>query len=347
MKGTALRRHSVLLLFAIAFVSRPLYGEGQPAPQPRPSTTKQVPGYQGLFIAGFNLPSPADSFAASGLKERPFEFGGGVQATNVWRAMFVQASATRWQQTGERTFIDSNGTQYPLGIPLDVRATFVDFSGGWRFEKSGAKAPRITPFGGGGMGLVLYRETSPFATEGDDLDEHFTSYHVFGGLEVGLTRWAAIAADVRYRFVPGILGEAGTSSVIGDDVFHGGSVSVRFVAGTRGHSVARSEPRTAPGDRTPDRPPPSRTQAPVKPAEPDDHTPPSKTTIGADRKDATVNISSGIFVVPDATRTPLRVLEAGTRIKVLEATEEWLKVEFRDPQWGPRVGYVLRRNCTY
>ena len=28
---------------------------------------------------------------------------------------------------------------------------------------------------------------------------------------------------------------------IGDDVFHGGSVSVRFVAGTRGHSVARSE----------------------------------------------------------------------------------------------------------
>jgi len=105
-----------LLLFTILLVSRPLYGEGQPAPQPRPSTAKQVPGYQGLFIAGFNLPSSADSFAASGLKDRPFEIGGGVQATNVWRGIFVQASATRWQETGERTFIDSNGTQYPLGI---------------------------------------------------------------------------------------------------------------------------------------------------------------------------------------------------------------------------------------
>ena len=89
------------------------------------------------------------------------------------------------------------------------------------------------------------------------------------------------------------------------------------------------------------------TQTPVRPSEPDDRTTLDRTPSGPDRKDATVNISSGIFVVPDATRAPIRVLEPGTRIKVLDATEEWLKVEFRDPQWGPRVGYVLRRNCTY
>ena len=53
------------------------------------------------------------------------------------------------------------------------------------------------------------------------------------------------------------------------------------------------------------------------------------------------------FDVPDANRTPIHVLEAGTTVKVLEATEEWLKVEFNDPPLGARVGYVSRLNCSY
>lgn len=308
----------------------------------RPATS--TPGYQGMFIAGFNLPSGPDSFAASGLDERSLELGGGIQTTNVWRNLFVQLNASRWQQSGERVFIDSTGARYPLGIPLDVRATFIDVSAGWRIEKRGSTTQRLTPFGGGGIGMVLYREKSPFAVDGDDLDDRFTSYHAFGGVEIGVTRWISVAGDFRYRFVPGVLGEAGTSSVIGDDAFNGGALSVRLVVGSRGRGRVRGDRERRPGTSAPPY------TAPMNPA-PSTPTEETKPLPGgnrpAGRGEAIVNIDSGVFVLPDANRSPLRILQAGTRLKVLEATDEWLKVEFNDRQWGARVGYILRRNCSY
>ena len=50
-----------------------------------------------------------------------------------------------------------------------------------------------------------------------------------------------------------------------------------------------------------------------------------------------------IYLLPDAKRTPLRMLTAGMNVKILEETGDWFKVEFRDPQFGPRVGYVQRK----
>jgi hypothetical protein len=194
--------------------------------------------------------------------------------------------------------------------------------------------------------MVLYQEKSPFAVEGDDLDDRFTSYHVLGGLEVGLTRWTSIAADFRYRFVPGLLGDAGTSSIIGDDAFNGGTVSVRFLVGSRGRSKSSREPNPGPRPRAVDRP----SRQPIEPSAPTVAEEPKakEKNIGLTaRGEAIVNIDSGVFVLPDANRSPLRILQAGTRLKVLEATDEWLKVEFDDRQWGARVGYILRRNCSY
>jgi len=50
--------------------------------------------------------------------------------------------------------------------------------------------------------------------------------------------------------------------------------------------------------------------------------------------------SSPVFILPDAERTPLRTLPPGTRLRVLREQGDWLRVEFDDPWWGPRVGYV-------
>jgi hypothetical protein len=47
-----------------------------------------------------------------------------------------------------------------------------------------------------------------------------------------------------------------------------------------------------------------------------------------------------IFLVPDASRAPLRIAEEGTWLTVLSVRKEWLEVEWQDRQYGPRVGYV-------
>jgi hypothetical protein len=50
------------------------------------------------------------------------------------------------------------------------------------------------------------------------------------------------------------------------------------------------------------------------------------------------------YLLPDASREPLRTLPVGTLVKILDQSGEWVRVEFPDPQFGPRVGYVLRKH---
>ena len=47
-----------------------------------------------------------------------------------------------------------------------------------------------------------------------------------------------------------------------------------------------------------------------------------------------------LFLVPNAERQPLTVIKEGTVLKVLDETAGWYRVEFKDGQWGQRVGYV-------
>jgi hypothetical protein len=57
---------------------------------------------------------------------------------------------------------------------------------------------------------------------------------------------------------------------------------------------------------------------------------------------ATVTTNAPIFIQPGA-QTPLRVAKAGTALKVLQEEGEWLEVEFNDPQFGRRVGWVQKK----
>lgn len=50
-----------------------------------------------------------------------------------------------------------------------------------------------------------------------------------------------------------------------------------------------------------------------------------------------------VFLEPDRTRTPLRVLDRGTKLQFLDASGVWYHVTFEDPQWGTRYGYVEGR----
>jgi hypothetical protein len=64
----------------------------------------------------------------------------------------------------------------------------------------------------------------------------------------------------------------------------------------------------------------------------------------AKRLYAVAVVPAPVFVLPDASRTPLRTLSPGTRVKVLQDRGDWYRVEFADPAWGPRVGYVQRKH---
>jgi hypothetical protein len=62
-----------------------------------------------------------------------------------------------------------------------------------------------------------------------------------------------------------------------------------------------------------------------------------------DRPTATVIKEAPIFINPGA-QTPLRVAAVGTTLNVLGEDAGWLQVEFQDPQWGRRVGWIQKES---
>ena len=67
-----------------------------------------------------------------------------------------------------------------------------------------------------GAGVLLYKESDEFEEDDETVDDTFASYHVLGGVDVYLQPRFAIRAELRYRAVPGALGDGGVSAVIGD-----------------------------------------------------------------------------------------------------------------------------------
>jgi hypothetical protein len=55
---------------------------------------------------------------------------------------------------------------------------------------------------------------------------------------------------------------------------------------------------------------------------------------------ALVATESPVFLLPDATRTPLRRLPVGMALTILRRQGEWLQVSFEDPQLGRRTGWI-------
>ncbi len=61
---------------------------------------------------------------------------------------------------------------------------------------------------------------------------------------------------------------------------------------------------------------------------------------------AIVRAEAPILLRADPSLTPLRVAAVGTRLLVLKDDGDWLQVEFNDPQFGRRIGWVQRHHLT-
>ena len=166
-----------------------------------------------------------DTFdAVFGRSYDPF-FGGGVQAV-FGGTFYVELSASRFRQTGQRAFI-SGGQKFRLGIPLTATIVPFEVSGGYRFRFS----PRVRPYVGVGVGSYQYKETSTFSDPAEDVDVRHAGVLVNGGAEFRVHRWVGIGAEVEYSHVPGILGTGGVSLQAGEKDLGGVAGRLKLIVG--------------------------------------------------------------------------------------------------------------------
>ena len=173
-----------------------------------------------VFYAIQNFAAKQTTEATFGNSRQPF-WGGGFQVASPG-GFYVELDVSRFKQTGQRAFIN-NGQTFPLGIPLTVTVTPIEFSFGYRF---GAMSSRVVPYAAGGVGRYNYKEESDFAGDGDNVDTHHVGYLATGGVEFRAQKYIGIAVDVQYTHVPGILGTNGVSQQAGETDL--GGIAARF-----------------------------------------------------------------------------------------------------------------------
>jgi opacity protein-like surface antigen len=197
-------------------------------PPPRAASAPPPPRSKSVQIGGFGMIgsmtfTAKDSFDAALGSNTGLIYGGGARIGFPWGGLFAEVGAWRFHDSGERVFV-YGGSTFPLGITTDVTMTPIELSAGWRFRVR--KHPKLTPYAAGGFTSMRYQETSDFSSSSDDVDENFAGYHLFGGAEYKVSKWLGVAGEAAWTSVPNAIGEAGVSSVFGDDNL--GGVSFRF-----------------------------------------------------------------------------------------------------------------------
>ena len=204
---------AALMLFGCA-LAVPAAAQDEPSISIRPFVFGSVQSFAAV-----------DTFdAVFGRSYDPF-FGGGVQAV-FNGASYVELSASRFRQTGQRAFI-SGGQKFRLGIPLTATIVPFEVSGGYRFRFS----PRVRPYVAVGVGSYQYKETSTFNDPGEDVDVRHAGVLVNGGAEFRVHRWVGIGAEVEYSHVPGILGSGGVSLQAGEKDLGGVAGRLKLIVG--------------------------------------------------------------------------------------------------------------------
>lgn len=177
-------------------------------PQPRPIVRRGGVGIRGFGTVTFDKMSASESFKAVIDKDTAIFYGGGVQVTNLWQGLFVEAAAERTSLDGERVFIGPDNEVFRLGIPLNIKMTPVDVVAGWRsVPTSGASA-----YGAAGVSFLEYEETSDFADAEENVKERYTGLVLLAGIEYSAARFVHIRAEVRYRRFADAIGAGGASA---------------------------------------------------------------------------------------------------------------------------------------
>lgn len=208
------------------------YAQSKPRPRPaaQPSRSLTINGY--AMVGRVNLMA-VDSFEAITGKANGPIFGGGVRVglpwiNTSWGGAFVDLGAWRHETEGERVFV-SNGTIYPLNVPVQIALTPIELSAGWQFRFR--RAPKFAPYVAAGLTSMRYQESSDFASTTEDIDESYSGYHVSGGAEYRIVRWVGVAGEFAWSTVPNAIGEGGVSAAFNENNLGGTTVRFKITIG--------------------------------------------------------------------------------------------------------------------
>jgi len=154
------------------------------------------------------------------------DFGGGLNLTQG--PGYVEISARRFSQSGERVFVAADGEAFRLGIPVRIMITPLDVTAGWRFRP---RFGRLIPHVGLGYTRMKYEETSDFAEADENVSNSFNGFHVVGGAEVRVAPWVGLAGEVVWTSVANALGEGGASKAFDENNLGGTSIRLKLVLG--------------------------------------------------------------------------------------------------------------------
>jgi opacity protein-like surface antigen len=188
------------------------------------STAEAQDGWmlRGFGDVGATMFTADESFAAVLGSSTAAVFGGGGEVI-LPRQIFVNVSASRSRQTGQRVFV-SGGERFDLGIPTTVTLTPLQVTAGYRFPR----VIGLTPFAGAGPGWYHFTETSQFADSTENVDERFSGFHILGGAEVRLIRWLSLGGELQWATVPDAIGEDPNSVAREFNESNLGSTTFRF-----------------------------------------------------------------------------------------------------------------------
>jgi len=123
--------------------------------------------------------------------------GAGLEVANLWKGVFVRIDGSQRSLSGERVVI-FNDQVFKLGIPLTAKLTPLEFGAGWRF---GGGDSRVVPYFGAAAISLKYKETSSFADSSENVDQSYSGFGAFGGVDVGITRQVFGGIEGQYRSI--------------------------------------------------------------------------------------------------------------------------------------------------
>lgn len=168
----------------------------------------------------------SESFKAVTGSNSRVQYGGGVQAVNLWKGLYAEAAVGYSSLTGSRVFV-YQGTVYDLGIPVTITLLPIEAGIGWRAPVG----KTLHAYAGGGVSFMNYKEESDFADADDDVSESVTGFYAAGGLEVRLAKWLHLRAEGRFSSLPDALGAGGVSADFNETDLGGAAVAVKLVFG--------------------------------------------------------------------------------------------------------------------
>ena len=201
-----------------------LPARGGPPPsvaRAQPARPRQL-GFAGFGQFGYTRFSAQNSFQAITGTGGGAVVGGGAEMRIG--SLFIGASIDRYTRTGQRVLVIDREV-FGLGVPDTISLVPMTAMAGWRFEHQS-----VTPYVGGGIGRVLFKEDSLAADPAENVHTHFTSYHLVSGVEFR-NGWVATAFEMEYSHIPDAIGVGGASAAFQESNLGGVVGRIKILVG--------------------------------------------------------------------------------------------------------------------